>query len=99
VVVVSGAFDVYLSHWCNAHQIELICSSLEHKDGVLTGRYSGPQCVRKEKAARVRKEHDLSRYERIYAYGDTTEDLDLLALAHEQYYQWRHVSVSAGTGA
>ena len=95
VVVVSGAFDVYLSHWCKAHNLELICSSLEHKDGVLTGRYFGRQCVREEKAHRVKKAYDLSRYKRIYAYGDTKEDLDLLALAHEQYYQWQLVPACA----
>jgi HAD superfamily hydrolase (TIGR01490 family) len=91
VVVVSGAFDLYLVHWCRTHELELICSSLEHQEGVLTGRYLGSQCVRKEKARRVRSAYDLSRYPRIYAYGDTKEDLDLLALAHEQYYRWQRV--------
>lgn len=91
VVVVSGAFDVYLRHWCHAHQLGLVCSSLEHRDGVLTGRYQGRQCVRSEKARRVRQAYDLSSYGRIYAYGDTSEDLDLLALAHEQYYRWQLV--------
>jgi HAD superfamily hydrolase (TIGR01490 family) len=91
VVVVSGAFDVYLRHWCQAHQVALLCSSLEHKDGALTGRYLGQQCVLEEKARRVRNTYDLSSYARIYAYGDTKEDLGLLALAHERYYQWQQV--------
>lgn len=72
--------------------MELICSSLEHAGGILTGRYLGPQCVRKEKARRVRAVYDLPHYERIYAYGDTPEDLDLLALAHERFYRWQQVS-------
>lgn len=93
VVVVSGALDVYLHHWCSAHQIYCLCSSLAHKDGILTGRYAGPQCVSEEKARRVRKEYDLTRYRRIYAYGDTMEDLQLLALAHERYYQWRQLRI------
>lgn len=91
VVIVSGAFDVYLAHWCQSHQVELICSSLEHKGGVLTGRYLGRQCVLEEKARRVRQAYDLSSYGRIYAYGDTKEDLNLLELAHERYYQWKKV--------
>ena len=91
VVVVSGAFDVYLRHWCHEHHVRLICSSLEHRDGILTGRYLGRQCVREEKARRVREEFDLSMYRRIYAYGDTREDLGLLALAHERYYRWEQV--------
>lgn len=58
-------------------------------DGILTGRYFGRQCVRDEKVQRVREMFDLSTYDRIYAYGDTQEDLELLAIAHERYYQWR----------
>jgi HAD superfamily hydrolase (TIGR01490 family) len=89
IVVVSGAFDVYLRHWCREHRLALICSTLEHSNGVLTGRYLGRQCVLEEKARRVRAAYDLSRYDRIYAYGDTKEDLGLLALAHERYYRWQ----------
>lgn len=91
VVVVSGAFDLYLSPWCQAQQLDLICSSLEHADGVLTGRYRGRQCVRGEKARRVRETYDLLRYTRIYAYGDSKEDLQLLSIAHERYYQWQRL--------
>jgi HAD superfamily hydrolase (TIGR01490 family) len=93
VVVVSGAFDVYLRHWCQELQVGLLCSSLEQRDGILTGRYLGPQCVREEKVRRVRESFDLSSYNRIYAYGDTPEDQGLLALAHERYYRWQQVAV------
>lgn len=89
VVVVSGALDVYLSHWCAAHGLPLVCSSLEVRDGTMTGRYAGPQCVRAEKARRVAEHYDLSGYARVYAYGDTPEDHDLLALAHHRYYRWQ----------
>jgi HAD superfamily hydrolase (TIGR01490 family) len=91
VVVVSGGFDVYLRHWCAARQIALICSVLDHHKGVLSGRYAGRQCVLEEKARRVRAAYDLTVYERIYAYGDTQEDLALLALAHERYYRGQRV--------
>ena len=91
IVVVSGAFDVYLRPWCNANQVALISSSLEHRHGALTGRYQGHQCVLDEKARRVREAYDLSSYSRIYAYGDTKEDLGLLSLAHERYYQWQQM--------
>lgn len=87
VVVVSGGFDLYLEPWCRANGLELLCSSLEHRDGRLTGRYRGAQCVLGEKARRVRERYDLDRYARIHAYGDTPEDRDLLALAHERHYR------------
>lgn len=91
VVVVSGALDVYLSHWCRLHEVELICSELEVVDGALTGRYRGAQCVGKEKPRRVRERYDLRDFPVVYAYGDTHEDLDMLDIAHRKYFQWREI--------
>ena len=91
IAVVSGSFDLYLSHWCAQHGLELLCSSLEVRNGVMTGRFEGAQCVGAEKARRVRERYDLSRYRVVYAYGDTHEDRDLLALAHRRWYRGREV--------
>ncbi|MGV8941935.1 MAG: HAD family hydrolase [Lysobacter sp.] len=91
VVVVSGALDVYLGHWCASHGLDLLCSSLGHRRGVLTGRYAGKQCVLAEKARRVRQHYDPSNYEQVFAYGDTPEDRDLLALADRKTYRWREL--------
>lgn len=96
VVVVSGGFDVYLDPWCRANGLELLCSALEHRDGRLTGRYRGAQCVLGEKARRVREQYDLDRYDRIHAYGDTAEDMPLLALAHERHYRGQPLASPAG---
>ena len=92
VVVVSGALDVYLSHWCAQHGLGLICSRLESRNGVLTGRYRGAQCVGPEKARRVREEYDVDAFPLVYAYGDTQEDRELLDLAHRKYFRWREVA-------
>lgn len=87
VVVVSGGLDVYLAPWCQAQGLELVCSTLERHDGVLTGRYLGDQCVLDEKVRRVRAACDLQTYQTIYAYGDTPEDIPLLAAATHAYYR------------
>lgn len=92
VVVVSGGLDVYLSHWCGQYGLELLCSRLAVHEGRLTGRYQGRQCVSAEKPRRVREAYDLDQYPVIYAYGDTAEDRDLLAIAHQRYFQWRKVA-------
>lgn len=91
IVVVSGSFDLYLSHWCTQHGLELLCSKLESRGGVMTGRFDGAQCVGAEKARRVRERYDLSRHSVVYAYGDTHEDRDLLALAHRRWYRGREI--------
>ncbi|MBJ5275936.1 haloacid dehalogenase-like hydrolase, partial [Salmonella enterica subsp. enterica serovar London] len=92
----SGGREAYLEPWCDSHGVELICSSLQQSDGILTGRYEGRQCVLTEKARLVRERYDLATYPTIYAYGDTPEDLDMLAIATKQYYQWQEVGVAGG---
>jgi phosphatidylglycerophosphatase C len=92
VMVVSGALDVYLAHWCRQHGLDLLCSRLETRGGVLTGRYRGAQCVGAEKSRRIREVLDLNEFPVIYAYGDTHEDLDMLRLAHRRYYRWQELA-------
>jgi len=89
VVVVSGGFDLVLSHWCTQHGLALICSQLESAGGVLTGRYLGAQCVGAEKCRRVREQYEVSGFARVYAYGDTIEDLAMLEMAHERTFRWQ----------
>lgn len=91
VVVVSGALDTFLSHWCQQHALDLICSSLHAENGVLSGRYDGPQCVSAEKCRRVRELCAPESFSTIYAYGDTKEDLAMLAMAHRKFYRWQEV--------
>lgn len=92
VVVVSGALDVYLQHWCRQHELELICSELEVVDGHFSGRYRGRQCVGAEKPRRVLEKYDPAAFACVYAYGDTSEDLDLLRIADRKYFQWQELS-------
>ncbi|AXK71594.1 HAD family hydrolase [Lysobacter sp. TY2-98] len=87
VVIVSGNFDVLLEPWARAHDLPVLCSRLERRDGRMTGRYDGAQCVRGEKVRRIREAFDLSQFERIHAYGDTAEDTGMLGIAHHPYYQ------------
>ena len=67
--------------------IALLASTLEQRDGRLTGRYASLQCTGEEKVRRIRTTFDLSAFSRLYAYGDTVEDLPMLALADEVVYR------------
>jgi HAD superfamily hydrolase (TIGR01490 family) len=93
VVVVSASLHLYLSEWCREVGVELICTELEVKAGRVTGRYRGGDCTGREKARRVRERYELARYPVVYAYGDTPEDAELLALAHRRYFRWRELAV------
>jgi HAD superfamily hydrolase (TIGR01490 family) len=89
IVVVSASLEPYLAPWCAARNLGLICTRLEAKDGVLTGRFLGGDCSGSEKARRIVAAHSLDAFDAVYAYGDTHEDLDMLALASHRYFRWQ----------
>jgi len=97
VVVVSASLRPYLEDLCRELELDLVCTELEVRGGVLTGRYRGGDCTGPEKARRVRAAHDLGRYETIHAYGDTREDAELLELATRRYFRWRELPADGGT--
>lgn len=86
VVVVSGGLDVYLAPWCATQGVELACSVLAERGGRITG-YAGAQCVGEQKVRRVRALCDPLAYAAVHAYGDTHEDLAMLAMAHHRTYR------------
>ena len=59
--------------------------------GRLTGRYAGGDRGA-HKVADIRARYDLSRYTRIHAYGDSSEDRAMLALAHERWWRGQRVA-------
>lgn len=91
VVIVSASLDVYIRPWCEAHGVQYICTTLEDRAGRLTGRCVDGDCSGAEKARRIQQRYDLSRYGVVYAYGDSDEDAQMLALAHRKWYRWREM--------
>src|SRR5690554_5387243 len=92
VVVVSASLAIYLQPWCDLMDIELIAPELEDNAGRLTGRYLSDDCSGPMKAERVKAHVNISDYDTVYAYGDTAEDNELLALAHRQFFRWREIT-------
>ena len=82
VVLVSASLNLYLAPFCQALNIELLCTEVEIQDHTLTGHYASPDCSGPEKQARVLANYCLSDYAKIYAYGNSAEDHELLSLAH-----------------
>ncbi|WP_193331785.1 HAD-IB family hydrolase [Pseudoalteromonas ulvae] len=92
VVVVSASLDVYLSHWCKQHDLLLLCNQVKVKHGFVTGTFKQADCSNQEKVNKVKQRLDLSDFDTIYAYGDTEEDLAMLAIADEKYMNWQKIS-------
>jgi HAD superfamily hydrolase (TIGR01490 family) len=91
IVVVSASLDFYLRHWCERNGLAVLCTGFEVRDGIVTGRYLNGDCTGVNKAKHVLGKYNLSGYQTVYAYGDTTEDRELLGLASKKYFRWKEV--------
>lgn len=87
VVIVSASISPYLKVWCRNHEIDLICSELEVRNGRFTGAYLNGDCSNERKVERIKERIDLSLYSEIFAYGDSEEDYPMLNLAHTSFYR------------
>ena len=90
IVLVSASIDIYLAVICELLEIKLICTETEIIHNRYSGEYITPDCSCEEKKVRVLEAFDLQQYNRIYAYGNSEEDLELLSLADEQYMVGEH---------
>ncbi|MGX9419290.1 HAD family hydrolase [Vibrio sp. WJH972] len=88
IVIVSASLDVYLKPWCTHNGFALVCSELEVESGKLSGRYVNGDCSCSNKPKFLGSKFELEQYERVYAYGDTAEDLAMLNVADEAYLNW-----------
>ena len=91
VVIVSASLDLYLSPWCR-RGLDCICTTLEERDGRLTGRCVGGDCAGLEKSAGFGSDSISAATETVYAYGDSGEDREMLELAHRKFYRWEEIS-------
>jgi HAD superfamily hydrolase (TIGR01490 family) len=91
VVIVSASLDVYMQPWCDAHGLMLICNRLDVAGGRLTGRYLGGDRGA-HKAADILTRYDLASFDRVHAYGDSSEDKPMLALAQERWWRGHRVA-------
>lgn len=82
VAIVSASVADWIRPWAESRGIAtVIGTEAEKKNGLLTGRFSTPNCKGEEKVRRVKESYpDWGEYE-IFAYGDSSGDDAMLALA------------------
>lgn len=84
IVLVSASFREYLIPLCAELDIDCIATALEVKDTKLSGRFSTPNCYGREKVRRIEAKYNLDDFDRIYAYGDSRGDREMLDLASKE---------------
>lgn len=87
IVLVSASPEHWLKDWCDQQQMHCLATQLETKEGYVTGKIIGKNCHGAEKVTRIQARYDLSAYQEIHAYGDTSGDLPMLELAPFKHYK------------
>ncbi|MFM9840176.1 MAG: HAD-IB family hydrolase [Cyclobacteriaceae bacterium] len=87
VIVVSASAYNWVEGWCQSINIELISTRLDSKNGILTGKLESLNCNGEEKVKRIKKHLELTDFSPIYAYGNSSGDKPMLALADHPFYK------------
>jgi len=87
VCIVTASSDIWVEKWCKVNNIDLIATKYDVAESRYTGSYLGKNCIGKEKVLQINAKYNLNEYERIYAYGNSRNDLDMLNLAHYKFYK------------
>lgn len=87
IVIVSASAENWLKHWCNAQGFTCLATRLSVSNNRITGSIEGHNCHGNEKVLRIRQHFPLESDNEIYAYGDTSGDLPMLAIAHRRFYK------------
>lgn len=88
VVIVSATFSCYLNPLAKKLGVKCIATELEVEDGVITGRFATPNCYGIEKVKRIKGQYNLDDYKKIYAYGDSNGDKEMLEIATQSFYRY-----------
>ena len=87
VVVVSASAENWVAPWCTKNNLQFICTRLEVKDNLITGKLLSDNCNGNEKVSRIKQLFNLADYKSIYCYGDTSGDKLMLDLATHPFYK------------
>jgi phosphatidylglycerophosphatase C len=87
IVVISASAGNWIREWTSSYALELVSSKLEVHNGLITGRLEGKNCHGAQKVVRILEQWDLEEYEEIFAYGDSSGDRPMLALATKSFYK------------
>jgi len=87
IIIVSATPEFILAPWCQTNKFELLATRLELLNERISGKIAGQNCRGQEKVRRIEEHCELKEYQKIYAYGDTSGDHPMLALATDPSYR------------
>jgi HAD superfamily hydrolase (TIGR01490 family) len=86
VLLVSASLDLWLRPFAEAEGVLLLCTPTGWVGDQMDG-LGGPNCHGPEKVRRVREQVDTEEYGQIEAFGDSSGDREMLAMATNAHFK------------
>lgn len=87
IIIVSASPDIWIMPFAEEFKSEYIATEFTYTNNRFNGYFSGKNCTKEEKVVRIHQQiTNLSDYF-IEAYGDSSGDLPMLALANKSYFK------------
>ncbi|MFI5152416.1 MAG: HAD-IB family phosphatase [Chitinophagales bacterium] len=80
-VIVTASSPAWIRKWSDPMRISVIGTNLAVHEGKMTGAIDGRNCNGLEKVNRIKSAYDLSLYDEIYVYGDTSRDKPMMSIS------------------
>jgi phosphatidylglycerophosphatase C len=87
ILLVTASAAAWIKAWADQYDIEILATTWEVKNNVLTGKISGKNCFGAEKRVRISNHVSLEEFTEISAYGDSSGDTEMLAMANNPNYR------------
>lgn len=88
VIIDSASIDKWIEPWAKSIGINIvIATKLEVKNGIFNGRLASKNCYGKEKVNRLLELFSGENIYKMYAYGDSRGDKELLKIADHSFYR------------
>lgn len=88
--IVSASLDVWVKPFAEKLGLKLISTRAEYLNERFTGNFIGRNCNGAEKVARLNKEFEGKKFDKVIAFGDTAGDKEMLAYADEGHFRFFH---------
>ena len=86
-IIVSASPENWIIPWATQWGVEVIATKVEVRDGRLTGKIAGKNCNSEEKVSRIRQHLNLSDYQEVFVYGDSSGDAAMLELGTKRHFK------------
>jgi phosphatidylglycerophosphatase C len=87
VWIVTASLDIWVGPWAQQQGLPILATKAEFIDGKFSGAFSTPNCNGPEKVRRIEEVLRKEDFERVYAYGDSRGDREMLAFAHTAFFR------------